>query len=81
MDKGDEAINIKDATLIPIWNKVQDGTRLSYEDGVRLFHSDDLLGLGIMANWVKEKKTGNRATFVESSNQSDQHLCSFLPVL
>lgn len=64
-----------DSTLQPIWNKVQSGERLTLADGLTLFASDDLLGLGEMANWVKEKKTGNRATFVVNRQINPTNIC------
>ncbi len=66
---------IKDPLLFPIWNKVQNGTRLTEEDAATLFASDDLLGMGAMANWVKEQKTGNRATFVVNRQINPTNIC------
>ncbi len=66
---------IKDQALFPIWTKVQNGERLSLEDGRILFDSNDMLGLGYMANWVKEKKTGDRATFVVNRQINPTNIC------
>ena len=68
-------ILIKDPTLQPIWKKIQFGDRLSTQDGLDMFHSDDLLGLGMMANWVKEKKTGSFATFVVNRQINPTNIC------
>jgi aminodeoxyfutalosine synthase len=66
---------IKDPNLIPLWKKVQDGVRLSPAEGLTLFASDDLFGLAHMANWVKEQKTGNRATFVVNRQINPTNVC------
>lgn len=68
-------MQIKDAHIAPLWKKIQNGERLSFEDGQTLFASDDLHGLGTMANWVKEKKTGNRATFVMNRQINPTNIC------
>ena len=48
-----------DRKLIPIHEKVMAEARLSFEDGVTLFQSLDLLGIGYLANIVRERKNGN----------------------
>lgn len=45
------------------------------DDGLALFASDDLYGLGHMANWVKEQKTGDRATFVMNRQINPTNIC------
>ena len=66
---------IKDPNIAPLWQKVQNGERLSIEGGRVLFASDDLHGLGAMANWVKEQKTGDRATFVMNRQINPTNIC------
>lgn len=61
--------------LIPLWNKVQNNERLTAEDGLLLFGSSDVHGLGFMANWVKEKKTGRQATFVVNRQINPTNIC------
>ena len=46
---------IDDVRLKPILEKVQAGERLSFEDGVALYRSPDILTLGYMANLVRER--------------------------
>lgn len=48
--------------LKPIAEKVAAGTRLTAEDGGKLFASNDIHGIGRLANSVREQKNGN-ATF------------------
>jgi aminodeoxyfutalosine synthase len=46
-----------DPRLLPIRDKVERGERLSFDDGVTLYRSPDLLGVGWMANLVRERCT------------------------
>ena len=50
---------IDDPRLKAILEKVQQGTRLSFEDGVTLYRSSDILSIGYMANIVRERMHGN----------------------
>ncbi|MBK5294196.1 MAG: aminofutalosine synthase MqnE [Acidobacteriia bacterium] len=47
--------SFEDRRLQPILEKVQAGVRLSYDDGVALYRSSDLLAVGYMANLVRER--------------------------
>ena len=68
-------IAFNDSTLIPIWDKVRAGDRLSSEDGVRLFESDDFTALGRMAAYVKEQKNGNKVFFVINAHVNPTNIC------
>jgi len=50
---------IDDSRLEPILAKVERGERLSFDDGVTLYRSGDLLAIGYMANLVRERLHGN----------------------
>lgn len=52
-------LHISDARLKPIAEKVLAGERLSFEDGVALYRTHDLLAVGWLANFVREKRHGN----------------------
>ncbi len=54
---------ISDKSLLPIWEKVQEGQRLTEEDGLLLYASHDLPSIGAMANHVREKKHGNKTYY------------------
>ena len=43
-----------DPSLLPIAAKVRAGERLSFEDGVALYRSGDILAVGWMANLVRD---------------------------
>src|SRR6187402_3284751 len=46
-----------------VTEKLDTGTRLSFEDGVRLFNCPDLLALGWLANREREKRHGARTYY------------------
>ncbi len=48
-----------DPRLLPILGKVERGERLSFEDGVTLYRTGDILAVGYMANLVRERLHGN----------------------
>jgi aminodeoxyfutalosine synthase len=52
-----------DRNLLPIAAKVAQGERLSFEDGVTLYRSGDILAVGWLANLVRERLHGNTAYF------------------
>ncbi len=61
--------------LLPVAEKVVEGRRLSYEDGVALFRSPDALGVGALANYVREKKHGNVAYYNVNRYLNPTNLC------
>jgi len=69
---------IKNARLGDILDKVQDGERLSIEDGIRLFESPDLLAVGYLANIVRERKNGNNAFFIYNQHINYSNICTNL---
>ena len=64
-----------DPALLPILAKVQEGERLSAEEGMGLYASRDLNGLGYLANIVRERKNGNVATYVFNRYINYSNLC------
>lgn len=65
----------KDITLKSIKEKVYSNERLSYEEGVYLLKSNDLLELGNMANYIKKKKHGNKVFFVQNTHLNYTNVC------
>jgi len=55
---------IEDRRLKAIFEKVEAGERLTYDDGVAMYRSGDLLALGYMANLVRERKHGDVTYFM-----------------
>src|SRR3990167_400851 len=50
--------------LLPLWEKVKAGERLSVEEGIALYQSEDLDGIAAMADFVRARRHGNIATYV-----------------
>ncbi len=65
-----------DTTLYPIYEKVKINKRLSFEDGMRLFESDDLHAIGYMANLVRERLHENVAYFVRNQHINYTNICN-----
>ena len=62
--------------LTDIAEKVWAGERLSFEDGLRLYESDDLLLLGSLADLVRQRKHPNRiVTFNIGRNINYTNVC------
>jgi len=55
--------------------KVEAEERLSFEDGVRLFRSHDLLAVGYMANLVRRRKNGDAAYFISNRHINYTNIC------
>src|SRR3954469_23705007 len=55
---------IEQSGLRDIYEKVAAGTRISEADAVRLFETKDLNALGFIADLVRERKNGNRASYI-----------------
>lgn len=67
---------VKDKKLLPIIDKVLNEERLSFEEGVQLFKTNDLLTLGMLANHVTEKKNGKYAYFVMNRQINPTNVCT-----
>jgi aminodeoxyfutalosine synthase len=65
----------RNSDLEPIARRVVAGERLSFEDGVRLFETRDLLGLGRLANLVREGLHGNLAYYNVNRYLNPTNLC------
>ena len=68
-------IRFRDPALEPIWDRVRSGSRLSKSDGLALLQSPDLLGVGRMANFAKERISGNNVYFVLNVHVNPTNLC------
>jgi aminodeoxyfutalosine synthase len=68
-------IAIEDSRLRPIWDKVTAHERLSYEDGVAMFRSPDILALGSMANVVRERLHGDTTYFNVNRHINPTDVC------
>jgi aminodeoxyfutalosine synthase len=70
-----KTLTFRDPALNPIWEKVRSGERLSKEDGLLLFESHDLIGVGRMANEVARAKSGDSVYFVLNRKLEPTNIC------
>lgn len=61
--------------LRPICEKVEAGERISDEDGLTLYASPDLNGIGSIANVLRERINGNVATFIHNRYVNYSNVC------
>jgi aminodeoxyfutalosine synthase len=66
---------IQDPALQPIYEKVAQGRRLSREDGCTLLESPDLLGVGRLAQMVRERLHGNKAYYIYNQHINYSNIC------
>ena len=61
--------------LLPIAERVAEGRRLTFDDGVALFRSPDVLGVGALANFVRERRHGNTGYYNVNRYLNPTNLC------
>ena len=66
---------ITDPALLALADKIERGERLSNADGVALFATSDILGLGAMANAVNRAKHGDRVMFAANQHINPTNIC------
>lgn len=64
-----------DTSLHPIYEKLESGSRLGFEDGLTLYRSPDLIGVGKLANLVRERKFGRKTYFVRNLHLNYTNVC------
>ena len=69
------AFQTTDPRLEPIARKVMAGERLSYDDGLALYATHDLLALGWLANSVREKLHGDTTFFNVNRHINYTNVC------
>ena len=67
---------ISDRALLPLADKVERRERLSEADGVTLFETSDLLGIGHMADAVNRAKNGHCVTFAANHHINPTNICT-----
>jgi aminodeoxyfutalosine synthase len=65
------------AGLSDIDNKVRNGERLSFEDGVRLYETPHLSAVGLMAHRVRTAKHGRKAYFNVNQHVNYTNICIY----
>jgi aminodeoxyfutalosine synthase len=66
---------MSDRALVPIAAKVERGERLTREDGLALFASNDLLTLGNLANLANTRRNGDRVYFAANQHINPTNVC------
>ncbi len=67
---------IADPAVRTVAEKVAAGTRLTQSDGVTLFGSRDLTGVGMLADAVNRAKHGDRVTFASNQHINPTNICT-----
>jgi aminodeoxyfutalosine synthase len=66
---------IQRSELRDLYDKVAAGERISEADALRLFESKDLNALGAIADLVRQKKVGNRASYIVNRYLNYSNYC------
>lgn len=69
------AIKSPETRMAEIAEKVHNGIRLSEEDGIFLYQSDDLLTIGKLADEVNRRINGNKVYFIENMSLYFTNVC------
>jgi len=67
----------RDSDVADVLDRAVSGDRLSYDDGVRLFESDDLAGMGWAANRIREERHGNVAYYLKNRHINYSNVCKY----
>jgi len=68
-------INFRDDGLVPLWNKIQGGERLTLQDGLTLFGTNDIISLGKMAEDVQQRMSGDAVYFALNQKIEPSNIC------
>lgn len=66
---------LSDPALEPIAEKVLAGERLTREDGLALYASNDLIGIGQLADTVRRRINGDRVHFMVNRHINPTNIC------
>src|SRR5512147_391602 len=68
-------IHFRDKNLLSIWEKIHAGNRLSLQDGLALFNSQDVISIGKMAHAVQQMKSGDAVYYVVNQKIEPTNIC------
>jgi aminodeoxyfutalosine synthase len=68
-------LRLRDPALLPVADKVLEDQRLDREDGITLATTDDLLGVGRLANLVRERLHGDRTYYNINRHLNPTNVC------
>jgi aminodeoxyfutalosine synthase len=66
---------ISDSALLAIADKVEAGERLNLDAGETLFRTDDILGLGTLADFANQRRNGDRVYFSANQHINPTNVC------
>jgi aminodeoxyfutalosine synthase len=75
MPEGIEALRLRDPALRPVAEKVLSGVRLETADGLALYATEDLLGLGRLADHANTHRNGDRVFFSANQHINPTNVC------
>jgi aminodeoxyfutalosine synthase len=75
MGSAAEDIRFRDRRLAGVWERLKGGERLGLQDGLACLETDDLLGLGRMADHAKRQRSGDWVYFVINRYINPTNLC------
>ena len=65
-----------DKELFPILEKVEKGERLTFEDGMAVMGTEDLNTVGMLADYVKRQRVGDKVYFVVNRHINPSNICA-----
>src|SRR5580698_1004008 len=68
-------VSLLSRQLRPICEKVLEGKRISDDDALTLYASNDINGIGGIANIIRERKNGNFATYIHNRYLNYSNVC------
>jgi aminodeoxyfutalosine synthase len=66
---------LRDPALLPIAERVAEGCRLDAADGITLYETSDLIGLGTLADFANQRRNGNRVYFSANQHINPTNVC------
>ena len=70
-----DVARLEDPDLRPVAAKVLAGTRLDARDGLALYATSDLLGLGALADYANRRRNGDRVFFSANQHINPTNVC------
>ena len=65
----------QDNRLLDVYKKIEAGKRLSRQEGILLYETPDLNGVGMLADRVRRRRHGNKAFYVYNQHLNYTNIC------
>ena len=69
--------SITDTTLLSIVDKVKNEERITSEEGIYLYENAEVSYLGTLANFIRERRHGNKTYFNKNFHIEPTNICVF----